>query len=210
MHSNANSTLVEQAFCRYQLYGWGVGSERFWLPGFLVTSVVTKNNEGRAHSGESCYCHYSFIKRYYLMGSIATLLRRVAIRKATMIGLEKLWQDRHVSIDTKKRIVRTLIFPTVLYGCETWTLTKKMEKKINACEMWIWRKMQRISWTEKKTNESVRMEIGIEEDETLQQTALRKLGFFGHVMRSDGLEKDTDDSPRKQVVHMQWIITKSE
>src|SRR6218665_3037974 len=50
--------------------------------------------------------------------------------------------------------------------------------------------MQRISWTEKKTNESVRIEIGIEEDETLQQIALRrKLGFFGHVMRSDGLEK---------------------
>ena len=58
-------------------------------------------------------------------------------------------------------------------------------------EMWIWRKMQRISWTEKKTNESVRMEIGIEENETLQQTVLRgKLGFFGHVMRSDGLEKE--------------------
>src|SRR6218665_2229066 len=107
-----------------------------------------------------------------------------------MIGLEKLWRDKHVSIDTKKRIVRTLIFSTVLYGCEMWTVTKKMEKKINACEMWIWRKMQRISWTEKKTNESVHMEIGIEEYETLQQTALRrKLGFFGHVMRSDGLEK---------------------
>src|SRR6218665_781332 len=74
----------------------------------------------------------------------------------------------------KKRIVRTLIFPTVLYSCETWTMTKKMEKKINACEMWIWRKMQRISWMEKKTNESVRMEIGIEEDETLQQTTLRR------------------------------------
>src|SRR6218665_2810691 len=56
--------------------------------------------------------------------------------------------------------------------------------------MWIWRKMQRISWTEKKTNESVRMEIGIEEDKTLQQTALRRnLGFSAHVMRSDGLEK---------------------
>ena|SRR6218665_372343 len=85
-----------------------------------------------------------------------------------MIGLEKLWRDKHMSIDTQKRIVRMLIFPTVLYGCETWTMTNKMEKKINACEMWIWRKMQRISWTEKKTNESVRMEIGIEEDETLQ------------------------------------------
>src|SRR6218665_4088341 len=98
----------------------------------------------------------------------------------------------------KKRIVRTLIFPKVLYGCETWTMTKKMEKKINACEMWIWRKMQRISWTEKKTNESVRMEIGIEEDETLQQTALRrKLGFFGHLMRSDRLEKKNDGGIRR-------------
>src|SRR6218665_3644625 len=90
----------------------------------------------------------------------------------------------------KKRIVRILIFKTVVYGCETWTMTKKMAKKINACEMCIWRKMQRISWTEKKTNESVRKEIEIEEEETLQQTALRgKLGFFGYVMRSDGFEK---------------------
>ena len=71
-------------------------------------------------------------------------------------------------------------------------MTKKMEKgSMHACEMWIWRKMQRISWTEKKTNESVRMEIGIEEVEMLQQTAIRrKLGFFGHVMRSDGLERE--------------------
>src|SRR6218665_2392131 len=95
-----------------------------------------------------------------------------------------------MSIETKKRIVRSLIFQTVLYGCETWTMTKKMEKKINTCEMWIWRKMQRISGTEKKTNESVCLEIGIEEDETLQQTAIRrKLGFFGHVMQSGVWEK---------------------
>jgi len=89
----------------------------------------------------------------------------------------------------EKRIVRSLIFPTVLYGCEMWTMTKTMEKKVNACEMWIWKKMQRISWTEKNTNESIRLEIGIE-DEMLQQTAIRrKLGFFGHLMRSDGLQK---------------------
>jgi len=56
--------------------------------------------------------------------------------------------------------------------------------------MWMWKKMQRISWAEKKTNESVRLEIGVEEDETLKQTAIRrKLGFFGRGMRSDGLEK---------------------
>ena len=57
--------------------------------------------------------------------------------------------------------------------------------------MWIWRKMQRISWKEKRTNEWVRTEIGIDMDESLQQTVLRrKLVFFGHVMRSNGLEKD--------------------
>src|SRR5688572_535289 len=79
----------------------------------------------------------------------------------------------------------------VLYGCETWTMTKNLKKKINACEMWIWRKMLRISWMEKKTNEGVRMEIGIENDESLQQIALRRnLGFFGHFMRADGLEKE--------------------
>ena len=66
-----------------------------------------------------------------------------------------------------------------------------MGPKINACKMWIWRKMQKISWMEKKTNEEVRMKIGVENDETLQQmTIRRKLGFFGHIMRSNGLEKE--------------------
>ena len=117
--------------------------------------------------------------------------RWVAIGKTAMNGMEKIWKDKHVSIDTKKRLVRALIIPTVTYGSETWTMTKKMGKKINACEMWIWRKMQRISWTEKRTNDWVRMAAGIEKDETLQQTVLRaKLRFFGHVMRSDGLEKE--------------------
>src|ERR1700733_13968930 len=69
---------------------------------------------------------------------------------------------------------------------------------INACEMWIWRKMQRISWMEKKTNEEVRLKIGVENDETLQQMAIRrKLGLFGHIMRSKGLEKEMMMACRK-------------
>ena len=66
-----------------------------------------------------------------------------------------------------------------------------MGPKINACKMWIWRKMQKISWMEKKTNEEVCMKFGVENDETLQQMAIRrKLGFFGHIMRSKKLEKE--------------------
>src|ERR1700733_4733779 len=108
-----------------------------------------------------------------------------------MNGLSKIWKDKHVSVETKKRLVRALIFPVGMYGCESWTKTQRMEKKINACEMWIWRKMLRISWTEKRTNESVRKELGIEKEETLQQSATKwKLCYFGHVMRSNGLEKE--------------------
>jgi len=59
----------------------------------------------------------------------------VEIGKTAMNGLEKIWKDKHVSIDTKKRLVRALIIPTITYGSETWTVTKKMGKKINTCEM---------------------------------------------------------------------------
>src|SRR6218665_3128656 len=111
-----------------------------------------------------------------------------------MIGLEKLWKDKHVSITTKKRIVRTLIFPTVLYGCETWTMTKKMEKRSmharcgygERCKEYHGRRkrpMKVYAWS---------MEIGIKEDETLQQTALRrKLGYFGHVTKEKMDGRDT-------------------
>src|SRR3984885_13739758 len=114
-------------------------------------------------------------------------------------------QHRH-----QKRLVRAMIFLTVLYGCETWTMTKNLEKKINACEMWIWRKMQRISWMEKKTNEEVRLKIGVENDETLQQMAIRrKLGFFGHIIRSKGLEKEMmmvfgNERRKKVILTKRW------
>src|SRR5918994_2124073 len=61
--------------------------------------------------------------------------RRVALGKTAMNGMEKIWKDKNVRIDTKKRLVRALIIPIITYGSESWTMTKKMEKKINACEM---------------------------------------------------------------------------
>src|ERR1700757_5133302 len=118
--------------------------------------------------------------------------RRMALSKVAMRGLDKVWKDKHVSVETKTRLVKALIFPITLYGCETWTKTKALQKKIDACEMWIWRKMLRISWTEKRTNVSVLQEIGEMRGElTLQDKATKqKLMYFGHVMRSNGLEKE--------------------
>ena len=97
-----------------------------------------------------------------------------------------------MSLGTKTRIVKAMVFPVVLYGCETWTKTKAVEKKIEACEMWIWRKMLRVSWTEKRTNESILKEIGhLRGSMTLGQRAIRqKMAYFGHVMRANGMEKE--------------------
>ena len=88
--------------------------------------------------------------------------------------------------------MKALVFPIALYGCETWTKTKALQKKIDACEMWIWRKTLRISWTEKKTNVSVLQQMGQMRGKlTLQEKATRqKLMYFGHVMRTSGLEKE--------------------
>ena len=118
--------------------------------------------------------------------------RRITLGKGAMQGLEKIWKDKSVSLETKTRIVKAMIIPVVLYGCEAWTKTKALEKKIEACEMWIWRRMLRVAWTEKRTNEHILEEIGhLRGDMTLRQRAARqKLMYFGHVMRADGLEKE--------------------
>src|SRR5688572_10759572 len=118
--------------------------------------------------------------------------RRITLGKGAMQGFEKIWKDKAVSLETKTRIVKAIIIPVVLYGCEAWTKAKALEKKIEACEMWIWRRMLRVPWTEKRTNEYILDEIGHQRgDMTLGQRAARqKTTYFGHVMRADRLEKE--------------------
>ena len=77
-----------------------------------------------------------------------------------MVGLNKIWVDRGITKATKTRLVSALIFPIATYGCETWTLTKSDRKKINSFELWCWRRMLRISWIMKRTNDSVLQDRG--------------------------------------------------
>jgi len=78
--------------------------------------------------------------------------RRITLDKVAMQGLEKIWKDKHVSLYTKTRIVNAMTFPVILYGCETWIKTRAMEKKIDACEMWIMEKDAEglLDWEENK------------------------------------------------------------
>src|SRR6218665_854371 len=70
--------------------------------------------------------------------------RRITLGKMAIQHLGKILKDKHVSLQTKTRIVNAMIFPVILYGCETWTKTRAMENKIDACEIWTWKKMLRV------------------------------------------------------------------
>ena len=93
---------------------------------------------------------------------------------------------RNTNINLRKRIMKAYVWSIVTYGAETWTLNKKMEQKLEAFEMWCYRRMQRISWTEHVTNNEVLVQVH-EERSLLKTIQRRALSYLGHVLRHDGL-----------------------
>ena len=90
---------------------------------------------------------------------------------------------------TKIKIVKTLVWTTLLYGSETWTLRKEDIRKLEALEMWLWRRMEKISWTYKITNEDVLERIGSDR-QLINTLRNRKKSWIGHVLGGDGLLKE--------------------
>ena len=112
---------------------------------------------------------------------------RIAMAKEAFNTRKELLTKK-IRKDIKKRIVKTMIWPVALYGCETWTLRKEEMDKLNALEMWIWRRIEKVSWRDKKTNEEVLKMVG--EDRCLVETVVRrKKNWIGHVVQGDGLMK---------------------
>lgn len=117
-------------------------------------------------------------------GCVDEIKRRMAITRTAMDKLKKIWRNRSITKATKIRLVRTLVFPIFLYAAETWTLREGEKKKIDALEMWCWRRLLGVSWTEFRTNVSILQELGIKRRlSDLVQTRILK--FFGHVSRRD-------------------------
>ena len=115
--------------------------------------------------------------------------RRIAMGKSAMGGLTSIWKDRGVTLETKVKLVKVLVFPIVLYGAETWTMRKHERRKIDAFELWCWRRVLRVSWMERKTNMSII--ANIKPEWTLEsRVAKAALSYFGHVVRAGGMEDD--------------------
>ena len=106
-----------------------------------------------------------------------------------MANLDSILQSRDITLPTKVHLVKAMVFPVVIYGCESWTVKKAEHQRIDAFELWCWRRLMRVPWTARRSNQSILKEIspGI----SLEGMMLRlKLQYFGHLMRSvDSLEK---------------------
>ena len=104
-------------------------------------------------------------------------------------GLTSTWKDRRVTLETKVKLVKVLVFPIALYGAETWTMRKHERRKIDAFELWCWRRVLRVSWMERKTNISIIESI--KPEWTLESRVTKAaLSYFVHVVRAGGMEDD--------------------
>lgn len=112
---------------------------------------------------------------------------RIAAAKNAFNNRKELLTKR-MSKAVKKRIIKSLIWSVALYGCETWTLREEEIGKLNAFEMWTWRRMERVSWKDKKTNEEVLREVG-EDKKLVEMIVRRKKNWIGHILRGNGLLK---------------------
>ncbi|MGK2026500.1 hypothetical protein ACR92A_26505 [Klebsiella pneumoniae] len=106
-----------------------------------------------------------------------------------MTNLDSIFKSRDITLPTKVRLVKAMVFPVVMYGCESWTVKKAERRRIDAFELWCWRRLLRVPWTARRSNQSILKEIspGI----SLEGMMLKlKLQYFGHLMRRvDSLEK---------------------
>ena len=106
-----------------------------------------------------------------------------------MTNLDSIFKSRDITLPTKVRLVKAMVFPVVMYECETWTVKKAEHRRIDAFELWCWRRLLRVPWTSRRSNQSILKEIS--PGCSLEGMMLKlKLQYFGHLMgRVDLLEK---------------------
>ena len=127
-----------------------------------------------------------------------------------MTNLDSIFKSRDVTLPTKVRLVKAMVFPAVMYGCESWTVKKAECRRIDASELWYWRRLLRVPWTARRSNQSILKEIspGI----SLEGMMLKlKLQYFGHLMpRVDSLERTLmlggiGGRRRRGQLRMRWL-----
>ena len=127
-----------------------------------------------------------------------------------MTNLDSILKSRDITLPTKVCLVKAMVFPVVMYGCESWTVKKAERQRIDAFELWCWRRLLRVPWTARRSNESILKEIS--PGCSLEGLILKlKLQYFGHLMqRVDSLEKTLmlggiGGKRRREQQRMRWL-----
>ena len=115
--------------------------------------------------------------------------RHLLLGRKVMTNLDSILKSRDITLQTKGHLVKAMVFPAVMYGCESWTIKKAECQSTDAFELWCWRRLLRVPWTVKRSNQSTLKEISPEY--SLEGLMLKlKLQYFGHLMRrADSFEK---------------------
>ena len=127
--------------------------------------------------------------RFYFLGSKITadsdcsheIKRRLFLGRKVMTNLDSILKSRDIALLTKVHLVKAMVFPVVMYGCESWTVKKAERRRVDAFELWCWRRLLRVPWTARRSSQSILKEIspGI----SLEGMMLKlKLQYFGHLM----------------------------
>ena len=126
-----------------------------------------------------------------------------------MTNLDSIFKSRDITLPTKVCLVKTMVFPVVMYGCESWTVKKAERRRIDAFELWCWRRLLRVTWTARRSKQSILKEISPEC--SLEGLMLKlKLQYFDHLMRTDSFEKTLilgkiEGGRRRGLQRMRWL-----
>ena len=136
--------------------------------------------------------------------------RHLLIERKVMTNLDSILKSRDISLPTKVHLVKAMVFSVVMYGCESWTVKKAEHRRIDAFELWCWRRLLRVPWTARRSNQSILKEIS--PGCSLEGLMLKlKLQYFGHLMRrADSFEKTLmlgkiEGRRRRGQQRMRWL-----
>ena len=136
--------------------------------------------------------------------------RCLFLGRKVMTNLNSIFKSRGITLPTKVHLVKSMIFPVVMYGCENWTIKKAEHWRIDAFELWYWRRLLRAPWTARRFNQSILKEISLEY--SLEGLMLKlKLQYFGHLMRRTASQEKTlmlgkiEDGRRRGRQRMRWL-----
>ena len=164
----------------------------------------------RGNSGNSVRLHFGGSKITADGDCSHEIKRRLFLGRKVMTNLDNLLKSRDITLLTKVHLVKAMVFPVIMYGCESWTVKKAERRRIDAFELWCWRRLLRAPWTARRSNQSILKETS--PGCSLKGLMLSlKLQYFGHLMRRvDSLEKTLmlggiGGRRRRERQRMRWL-----